>query len=264
MNMKQFNDQKEFDKVLKSYNSIDVNKSDEKEMYSNIMLGINKLNKRKERSNFIKPILSTIVLLMFLIPGGYLLFNQVILVDDINQMNENESNTTKHKEIEKIAEEVLGVNIIIPEHQKYVIGTSAIGFGRDMSNIEELVRGDPNNISVEYFIETDDRMDFTEEMIAEVENMNLVEFIHNEQFNASSIISLSVNLNLYTELPHQDEIEIEGHSVNFGFLEQSDYDIALFYIPYDDFAYEITYRLKSGSTIEDAKNFVAIIINELN
>ena len=179
-----------------------------------------------------------------------------------------------HEEVESKAEEVLGVNIYIPEHPKYVIGASAIGYGRDLSNIEELKRGKPNSISVEYFIETVDRLDFTEEMIAEVEKANLIEFIHNEQFNAGSIISLSVVLNLNKEPMYYKEIEIEGKTVNYEHVvaDESVYesldldpnDVAMFFVEFDDFAYDIIYRLKDGNTFDDAKQFVASIIKKIN
>ncbi|MUK90642.1 hypothetical protein GMD78_20005 [Ornithinibacillus sp. L9] len=71
----------EIEDVFHSFNTIDVSEVDEKEMLSNILEGIDKSKKKKKYVALMNPILSSITIALFLVVGGYILYNKVILDD---------------------------------------------------------------------------------------------------------------------------------------------------------------------------------------
>ncbi|MDG5788043.1 hypothetical protein QA612_11130 [Evansella sp. AB-P1] len=80
--MKPYNDHNEFDETFKSFQSIDFNQSEKQEVFSNLMMSMNKPNKKHSFSRFFNPVFSTVITALLLIFGGYFLVTGVILDDD--------------------------------------------------------------------------------------------------------------------------------------------------------------------------------------
>ncbi|MBU9720056.1 MULTISPECIES: hypothetical protein [Bacillaceae] len=87
--MKQSDDQK-IDSIFKNYETLDVTESEEKEMLTNIMSGIDRTNKKKKTMGLYNPIISTILATIALVLGGYM-FLDYLYMDDSGRGENNES-----------------------------------------------------------------------------------------------------------------------------------------------------------------------------
>ncbi|MBU9722212.1 MULTISPECIES: hypothetical protein [Bacillaceae] len=247
----------EYDRLFKSYNSIEISEHEEKEMYENITYGIDKLSKKKSTFKFLSPVLSTAVVAIILFFGGYSIYNHIIL--DSIELNNGSNNATSDTELirQKINEE-FGVSPLIPEHDEYTIGNVTVNYsilnGVGDSNDEK-----PRSVEIHYLVSTNNMLD--QNLIDEWGSAGTQEIIFGDLYLDEVAISIEVFKGGYGEIQGAETIEINGQPIQYQFVE-SDIDVAIVGINFDDFGLMIQYNLYHGETEEDIKSFISKLIEK--
>ncbi|MBB6451692.1 hypothetical protein HNQ94_000113 [Salirhabdus euzebyi] len=123
--MKQYDERTEFDQTFQSFESIQFDERDKKEVYTNIMNKIENKPSKNRFSKWSKHILTTAVVAIFFIVGGYLLTDKFIM-DQANPTPLDENKKTIQTYLEKEftgpneeLSNILDNGIISPEFNAY-------------------------------------------------------------------------------------------------------------------------------------------------
>lgn len=252
--MKQFDDQR-----FRTYETLKLEDSEKKEVFSKIMTSIDKTKKNREIKNFFTPVLSAALVALFVLFGGYFLATEVIFDEQVNQGASYE----ERADIEKILNEELGTEVFVPLHSEYPIGTVLVNF-QTVFEEDEPIKGDVLGASILYFAGKNQTGFLSEEQLMEYQERTRSEVVFGELYNEESLIEVNIHLGDAPSMENAEEIEIEERSVLRSYIEREQGDTVWLSLEFNDVWYVILYKLNDGNTEEDVMSFAKSFIKRLN
>ncbi|MBM7095126.1 hypothetical protein JSY36_05080 [Bacillus sp. H-16] len=165
--------------------------------------------------------------------------------------------------IESRIKEGLGISPYIPEHPVYPLGTAVMKYDFKVED-GEAVKGDPVKVELYYMISQDQVLDNISR--EHLEENNRMEIIYGEAYLDREAANVTIYKGSVGTIQESEAIEIEGHEVQYLFLEQEDgrdTEVVIMATEFDDFGYTIQYLLIDDETEEEAKVFAAEIIRNV-
>ncbi|MGP4072042.1 hypothetical protein ACTWQB_05755 [Piscibacillus sp. B03] len=161
---------------------------------------------------------------------------------------------------DKINEQI-GVKPYLPETE-YPINLAIIEY-RTVLEDGEQVKGDPLKARVEYGVSQEEKVD-QEFLESWKEQHPDLEIIHGNLYMDQTAIGLSISPGGVGEMTNAEVIEIEGHEVDYQFIEREETQPVIISINFEDVGYMIEYQAEEDDIEEEAKAFAADIINHYN
>ncbi|SDN63401.1 hypothetical protein [Alkalicoccus daliensis] len=164
-----------------------------------------------------------------------------------------------NQELEQIINEELGIEPFIPEYEPYPIGIATINYHTEVEN-REAVQGEPSGAGVSYLTSKEEELDLDEDLKNEWEDKQRKKLIYGDFYQDPVVIDLTVYKGSVGSVNEAEVVEIEGHEVQYQYLEREHNDYVVYAMDFDSFGYMIIYHLVDGRTEEDATEFVSDII----
>lgn len=155
----------------------------------------------------------------------------------------------------------IGVEPYLPETE-YPINLAYIEY-RTVLEDGEQVKGDPLRARVEYGVSQEEKVD-DEFLESWKEQHPDLEIIHGDLYMDQTAIGLSISPGGVGEITNADVNEIEGHEVDYQFIEREETQAVIIGIDFEDVGYMIEYQAEEDDIEAEAKAFAADIIKQYN
>lgn len=169
--------------------------------------------------------------------------------------------TSEYENLEKLLSKRLEIQIQIPHHETYPIGSAQIKYGLKVEDGKPQ-KGEPVGATVNYLVAKTEKIQMSEEQLAHLLENNRSELVYGDFYHDDTVITVELFKDGLGEIASVDIIEIEGESVQYQLLKTDHVDAVLLGFDFEGVGYIVLYQLIEGNTEEDAIQFVKFFINQ--
>lgn len=261
--MKQFEDKDleeslPFDTTLERLEEIKLDRGEKEEVYNKLTVSMATGKKPQRFRTVLTPLLNIAIMVLFVCAGGYLIFTNFLVENSASDPRE------LYIDLEEIISDKLGVQIYLPEHEKYPIDAVGIYYGPAFDENREMKRGNPVRAQIYYAKEPTELMDDDMIELMKQRGSELEEWIYQRYYMAETAFEISIYTMSLTITEESELMEIEGHSVEYILLERDHVDLHIFYVEMDGVVYTIDYRITDGMAEDEAFTFIHSFLQQIN
>ncbi|TFD97083.1 hypothetical protein [Jeotgalibacillus sp. R-1-5s-1] len=170
----------------------------------------------------------------------------------------NNSEEVTLENLDSSVDDRLELDSYIPEIEGYPVGLATVESKTELNEDgEEVVTDEPRQAIVTYYQSMEEPIEDLD--VDQWEKDNNSEVIYGDFYNDMTLASLSITPESAGTMQEAEEIEIEGHPVQYMHSEEA--DAVFMHFDVNDAGYIVTYYLLDDRTEEDAINFAGEIIS---
>ncbi|WP_223701812.1 hypothetical protein [Sutcliffiella deserti] len=246
-------DKSEYNQEFKRYESIQLDESEQREVYVRLTSSINKHKRNRRYTDIINPIISTVLIAMFLLVGGYFVANE-ILKDEVEQQA---SYPPIYSDLEKQLSNILNKQVVVPYHKDYPVKMVWIPYKGNRID-GEFSDSKPLGATIVYKSDIVNDSDKNEEEIERLMEMgDIIYGLPVPSDHAAIRVDILNENSIFGE-----EMKMGDTKVYYDLQEMEHYDVIHYSFSLNHLTYVFSHKVTGPNTHAEAKTFVTSFLKQ--
>ncbi|MGM0834781.1 MAG: hypothetical protein ACQEV7_01410 [Bacillota bacterium] len=247
----------EFDQEFRSYESMEMKGSDKREVYSRLMNSVELPQKKRLFRDVFNPIVSAVLAAAFLLVGGYLVANQILLEEPAQQ-----ASPAAYERVEQQLSDTFNKEFIIPNHPKYHAQMVWVPYSGSSIGGGTYERDRPLGATIVYKAESNTLDNKEIEKIRETGDfvygkpvINPLKDVHSE---------IRVDISIVNAISGEEIESIEGTRIYYNEIEMETDKYIRYSFLLNHLTYVFSHKVTGPETPTEARAFVTSFLKQVN
>ncbi|WP_417899891.1 hypothetical protein ABN702_06320 [Bacillus haimaensis] len=250
-------EESEFDREFGSYESMEMQEADKREVFSRLMNSLELPQKKRLFRDFLNPVVSAVLAAAFLLVGGYFVANQILQEEPAQQ-----ASPAVYEAVEKQLSDTFNKEVIIPNHPKYHAQMIWVPYSGSSIDGRKFERERPLGAIIIYKAESNTLDNKEVEKIREMGDFVYGKPVINPLKDVHSEIRVDIsNVNAISG----EEIEsIEGVRIYYKEVEMDTDKYINYRFSLNELTYVFSHKVTGPETPTEARAFVTSFLKQVN